>query len=151
MKIAHKLILGMLVPAIVVGLAGMYILAVGQDSMRSIIDDTSAAYVRAIMSEIDRVMHSRIIGWQAYTSGQDIQQVLDTENRLMEQRDDREDYIDRQDAEWRGTGMRHCLMMWQFWGYRSKVDVPSAQLCFSSVRLLGLLTRRQICASMVSS
>jgi hypothetical protein len=79
--------------------------------MRSIIDDTSAAYVRAIMSEIDRAMHSRIIGWQAYTSGQDIQQVLDTENRLMEQRDDREDYIDRQDAEWRGTGMRHCLMM----------------------------------------
>jgi hypothetical protein len=49
MKIAHKLILGMMVPAIIVGLVGMYILAVGQQSMRSIIDDTSAAYVRAIV------------------------------------------------------------------------------------------------------
>ena len=49
MKIAHKLIPGMMVPAIIVGLAGMYILAVGQASMRSVIDDTSAAYVRAII------------------------------------------------------------------------------------------------------
>ena len=103
MKIAHKLILGMMLPAVVVGLVGMYILAVGQESMRSTIDDTSAAYVRAIMSEIDRAMHSRIISWQAYTSGQDIQQVLENANRLMEQKTDRESYIDKRDAEWRAA------------------------------------------------
>jgi len=103
MKIAYKLILGMMIPAVIVGLAGMYILAVGQESMRAIIDDTSAAYVRAIMSEIDRAMHSRIVGWQAYTSGQDIQLVLENANRLMEQKSDRESYIDKRDAEWRAT------------------------------------------------
>ncbi|HBE93522.1 MAG TPA: hypothetical protein DDW55_13775, partial [Gammaproteobacteria bacterium] len=101
MKIAHKLILGMMVPASVVGLVGMYILAVGQESMRSTIDDTSAAYVRAIMSEIDRAMHARIISWRAYTSGQDIQQVLANANRSMEQKTDREGYIDKRDTEWR--------------------------------------------------
>jgi HAMP domain-containing protein len=71
--------------------------------MRSIINDTSAAYVRAIMSEIDRAMHSRIVSWQAYTSGQDIQQVLENANRIMEQNVDREDYIDNRDAEWRAA------------------------------------------------
>ena len=103
MKIAHKLILGMMLPAVVVGLVGMYILAVGQESMRSTIDDTSAAYVRAVMSEIDRAMHSRIISWQAYTSGQDIQQALANANRSMEQKTNRESYIDKRDAEWRAA------------------------------------------------
>lgn len=103
MKIAHKLILGMMVPAIVVGLVGMYILAIGQESMRAIIDDTSAAYVRAIMSEIDRAMHSRVVSWQAYTSDHDIQQILADKNRIMEQRVDREEFIDKKDAEWRAA------------------------------------------------
>lgn len=49
MKIVHKLIPGMMVPAIIVGLVGMYILAVVQASMRSVINDTSATCVRAII------------------------------------------------------------------------------------------------------
>ena len=103
MKLAHKLILGMLIPALVIGLVGMYVLNIGQASMRTVINDTSAAYVSAIMDEIDRAMHSRIIGWQAYANGQDIQEYLVDANRAFEDLGDPERIIDRRDASWRAT------------------------------------------------
>jgi len=101
MKLAHKLILGMLMPALVIGLAGMYVLHIGQTSMRSVINDTSAAYVSAIMAEIDRSMHSRIVGWKAYSSGQDIQEYLVDANRAIVDTGDPQSIIDSRDAEWR--------------------------------------------------
>jgi len=105
MKLAHKLILGMLMPALVIGIVGMYVLNIGQESMRAVINDTSAAYVSAIMDEIDRAMHARIIGWKAYASGQDIQEYLIDANRAIEDLGDTdgiaESIIDRRDADWR--------------------------------------------------
>ena len=103
MKLAHKLILGMLIPALVIGLVGMYVLNIGQASMRTVINDTSAAYVSAIMDEIDRAMHSRIIGWQAYANGQDIQEYLVDANRAFEDLGDPESIIDSRDASWRAV------------------------------------------------
>jgi signal transduction histidine kinase/DNA-binding response OmpR family regulator len=103
MKLAHKLILGMLIPALVIGLAGMYVLKIGQTSMRTAITDSSAAYVSAIMDEIDRAMHSRIIGWQAYANGQDIQEYLVDANRAFEDLGDPESIIDSRDASWRAA------------------------------------------------
>ena len=103
MKLAHKLILGMLIPALVIGLVGMYVLNIGQASMRTVINDTSAAYVSAIMDEIDRAMHSRIIGWQAYANGQDIQEYLVDANRAFEDLGDPESIIDSRDASWRAA------------------------------------------------
>ena len=103
MKLSHKLILGMLMPALVIGLAGMYVLNIGQASMRAVINDTSAAYVSAIMDEIDRAMHSRIIGWQAYASGQDIQEYLVDANRAMEDLGDPESIIGGRDTDWRAA------------------------------------------------
>ena len=101
MKLSHKLILGMLMPALVIGLAGVYVLNIGQASMRAVINDTSAAYVSAIMDEIDRAMHSRIIGWQAYASGQDIQEYLVDANRAMEDLGVPQNIIDDRDTDWR--------------------------------------------------
>jgi len=101
MKLAHKLILGMLMPAVVIGLVGMYVLNIGQSTMRTTINDTSAAYVTAVMDEIDRAMHSRIIGWQAYANGQDIQEYLVDANRAIEDLGDPEGIIDSRDAQWR--------------------------------------------------
>ena len=103
MKLAHKLILGMLIPALVIGLVGMYVLNIGQASMRTVINDTSAAYVSAVMDEIDRAMHSRIIGWQAYANGQDIQEYLVDANRAFEDLGDPESIIDSRDASWRAA------------------------------------------------
>ncbi|MGB5179443.1 MAG: response regulator [Gammaproteobacteria bacterium] len=107
MKLAHKLILGMLMPALVIGLVGIYVLNIGQASMRAVINDTSAAYVSAIMDEIDRAMHARIIGWQAYASGQDIQEYLVDANRATEDLGDSEgksdEIIDSRDADWRAA------------------------------------------------
>ncbi|MEN8205807.1 MAG: response regulator [Pseudomonadota bacterium] len=103
MKLAHKLILGMMMPALVIGLVGMYMLNLGQASMRTVINDTSAAYVSAIMAEIDRAMHSRIIGWQAYANGQDIQEYLVDENRAMGDLEDPEDIIKDRDTKWRAA------------------------------------------------
>ncbi len=103
MKLSHKLILGMLVPALVIGVVGTYVLNIGQTSMRSVINDTSAAYVSAVMAEIDRTMHSRIVGWQAYSSGQDIRDFLIGANDRMADRPDPEALIAERDAEWRAT------------------------------------------------
>ena len=103
MKLAHKLILGMLMPALVIGLVGMYVLNIGQASMRAVINDTSAAYVGAVMDEIDRAMHSRIIGWRAYANGQDIQEYLVDANRAMEDLGEPESIIDTRDTGWRAA------------------------------------------------
>ena len=103
MKLSHKLILGMLVPALVVGLVGTYVLNIGQASMRNVINDTSAAYVSAIMAEIDRTMHSRIVGWQAYSSGQDIRDFLIGANDRMADHPDPEALIAERNEEWRAT------------------------------------------------
>ncbi|MCG6899300.1 MAG: response regulator [Gammaproteobacteria bacterium] len=103
MKLAHKLILGMLMPAIVIGLVGMYVLNIWQDSMRTVINDTSAAYVSAIMAEIDRSMQSRIVGWKAYASGQDIQDYLIDANRAIIDLGDPQSLIDSRDADWRAA------------------------------------------------
>jgi len=103
MKLAHKLILGMLMPALVIGLVGMYVLNIGQASMRAVINDTSAAYVSAIMNEIDRAMHSRIIGWQAYASGQDIQEYLVDANRAIVDLGDTENLLVTRDSDWRAA------------------------------------------------
>ena len=113
MKLSHKLILGMLVPALVVGLVGMYVLNIGQASMRNVINDTSAAYVSAIMAEIDRTMHSRIVGWQAYSSGQDIRDFLIGANDRMAGHHAPETLIAERDAEWRAadSGKPNALMM----------------------------------------
>ena len=113
MKLAPKLILGMLLPALVISLVGMYVLNIGQTSMRAVINDTSAAYVAAIMDEIDRAMHARIIGWQAYASGQDIQEYLVDANRAIEDLGDTESIIDSRDANWRAAaaaGKKTILM-----------------------------------------
>jgi signal transduction histidine kinase/CheY-like chemotaxis protein len=112
MKLAHKLILGMLIPALVIGLVGMYVLNIGQASMRSVINDTSAAYVSAIMAEIDRAMHSRIVGWQAYSSGQDIRDFLIGANDRMAGHPDPQALISERDAQWLATpsGKQNALM-----------------------------------------
>ena len=112
MKLSHKLILGMLVPALVIGLVGMYVLNIGQASMRSGVNDASAAYVSAIMAEIDRTMHSRIVGWQAYSSGQDIRDFLIGANDRMAGHPDPETLIAERDVEWRATasGKTNALM-----------------------------------------
>ena len=112
MKLSHKLILGMLVPALVIGLVGMYVLNIGQASMRSGVNDASAAYVSAIMAEIDRTMHSRIVGWQAYSSGQDIRDFLIGANDRMAGHPDPETLIAERDADWRATaaGKTNALM-----------------------------------------
>jgi len=101
MKLAHKLILGMLVPALVIGLVGIYVLNIGQASMRKLINDTSTAYVSAIMAEIDRAMRSRIIGWQAYASGEDMQTFLTNANMLMDASADRDALIATREQRWR--------------------------------------------------
>ena len=103
MKLAHKLILGMLMPALVICIAGVYVLNIGRASMRTVINDTSAAYVSAIMAEIDRSMHSRIIGWEAYASGQDIQDYLVDANRGIEDLGDPQSIIATRDADWRAA------------------------------------------------
>jgi signal transduction histidine kinase/ActR/RegA family two-component response regulator len=77
----------------------------GQASMRTVINDTSAAYVRAIMAEIDRVMHARIIGWQAYASDREMQDFLLASNRMMENRPDPEGLVNKRDREWRDTAI----------------------------------------------
>jgi len=105
MKLAYKLILGMLMPALVIGVVGIYVLNIGQSSMRKVINDTSTAYVSAIMAEIDRAMYSRIISWQAYASGEEIRRHLKDSNQRMGENADRDILIAGREERWRNSAI----------------------------------------------
>ncbi len=102
MKIAYKLILWATVSAALTWtwVVGFYATSAGQDSLRQVIERTSAARASGVMDEIDRVMHTRIAEWIAYVRSPVARRVLRASNREFEHLEDREQYIDEQDREW---------------------------------------------------
>lgn len=105
MKLAHKLILGAVVPAGLLWGVGFYATAVAQRSLRESIEQSSATRAVAIMDEIDRAIYHRISDWMSYTRSDTLmRRVLHASNLEFAQLEDAQSYIDEQDRLWRAAG-----------------------------------------------
>lgn len=103
MKIAQKLILGMVAPAFLIALVSWYVSSVAQDRLRNLIDETTASFASAVMAEIDRAMLFRVSTWQAYGLTSAVQSFLKQANAEMAASENPLALIAQRDAAWRGT------------------------------------------------
>ena len=101
MKISHKLLLVIALPAILIWVVGFYAQVVGERSLRKSIERSSVARASAVMDEIDRVMHIHIAEWMAYVRSPLVQRTLAASNKQFRRMSDRQRYIDDQDRAWR--------------------------------------------------
>jgi hypothetical protein len=103
MKILHKLLLGMALPASLIWGVGLYATNASKQSLREAIERTSAASAGAVMDEIDRVMHNRITQWVSHVRSPLVQEALTASNLEFEQLPDAQRYLDEQDQAWRAA------------------------------------------------
>lgn len=101
MKIYKKLILIALAPAFFIWLVGMYAARISESSLRAAIERTTATQSRAVMDEIDYVVHTRIAEWIAYAQSQIVQDALVQSNQAYAEKGNPTDYIAEIDQEWR--------------------------------------------------
>lgn len=111
MKIAHKLILGMLLPACLIAIVSWYASTVAQERLRNLINETTVTYARAVMAEIDRAMLFRISTWQAYSITSAVQASLKQANSEMAALENAATIIDQRDTEWRQNNKQPTRFM----------------------------------------
>lgn len=96
----HQLVLASVLAAILIGLVGLYATTAGERSLRRAIERRSAAHAGAVISEIDRVMHTRITQWMAYSNRPLVRRTLESSNSQFDRLPDRQAYIDKVDSAW---------------------------------------------------
>jgi signal transduction histidine kinase/ActR/RegA family two-component response regulator len=113
MRIAYKLLLATVTPAVLISGVGWYAASVGRDSLRTAIVRTSTAHARSVMNEVDRTMHMQISAWKAYVLGEPVQQMLRESNREFARLPDRQAHIDQVDETWRATPKEASIPLMQ--------------------------------------
>jgi signal transduction histidine kinase/CheY-like chemotaxis protein len=103
MRILHKLLLAMVLPAILIWMVGWYATSVGQRSLREAIKATSVARAEALMDEIDRIVQVRAAEWQAYSRSELVQETLDSSNAVFEAMESPESIVKQRDELWRSN------------------------------------------------
>jgi signal transduction histidine kinase/ActR/RegA family two-component response regulator len=106
MRLVHKLLLVVALPTIMIWLVGFAAVDVGEESLREAIEQASAAQARAVMDEIDRVMHGRIAEWQAYVRSNLAQQTLIDSNAEFARMGDVKQLVDERDENWQANAQR---------------------------------------------
>jgi signal transduction histidine kinase/ActR/RegA family two-component response regulator len=100
MRIIYKLLLVVALPAAMIWVVGLAAIQVGEDSVRAAIEQSSDAQTRAVMDEIDQVMHARVAEWQAYSRSYLVQQTLAESNREFDALEDPRKAIEVRDDAW---------------------------------------------------
>jgi len=103
MKIAYKLLLATMTPAVLIAVVGWYATHIGEKSLRTSIVRTATANARAVMNEVDRTMQLRIAYWKAHVLTERVQDALRVSNRRFAQMKNRGTRIDEMDQTWRTT------------------------------------------------
>ena len=100
MKIGHKLILGFLIVAMLVGVVGYIAVNTSQMSLKKNIGELSAALAVETIDKIDRHIYSRIEEFQAYSKDLTLQRVVLDSNTEFRELDNIQVYITEKDKEW---------------------------------------------------
>ena len=100
MRILHKLLLAMVLPAILIWMVGWYATSVSQQSLREAIKATSVARAEALMDEIDRIVQVRAAEWQAYSRSELVQETLGNSNAIFAAMESPESIVKQRDELW---------------------------------------------------
>jgi hypothetical protein len=100
MRIIHKLILGFLVVALLVGLIGYISIEASQKTLQKTIGEDSTLLAVKMLEHIDRSIYNRIETVQEYCRDLIIQKVVAGSNKEFEKLDDIQACIDQKDCEW---------------------------------------------------
>jgi len=100
MRIIHKLILGFLVVALLVGLVGYISIEASQKTLQKTIGEDSTLLAVEMLEHIDRSIYNRIETVQEYCRDLIIQKVVAGSNKEFEKLDDIQACIDQKDCEW---------------------------------------------------
>ncbi|MFC1461980.1 HAMP domain-containing protein [Verrucomicrobiota bacterium] len=103
MTIYHKMILGSLVSATLVAAVGLIAIHETQNVLLDRIGEASASLTAETLDKIDRSIHNRIEIFQDYSRDPMLRQFLQEAGRQLEERTDREAYIQQQDRDWQSA------------------------------------------------
>ena len=101
MKLAYKLLLLTLVPALLIGALEHMIGRVAERSLRESLDARAGATALAVQDEIARALSTRAANWQAYGESNLVQQTLSTSNARLAELPDIESHLEEEDERWR--------------------------------------------------
>jgi signal transduction histidine kinase len=100
MRILYKLLLVVALPVAMIWGVGLAAIQVSEDSLRAAIEESAAAQTRAVMDEIDHVMHARVAEWQAYARSFLVQQTLVESNAEFDALVDPQQIIEERERSW---------------------------------------------------
>jgi len=102
-KLAHKLIVGVLLLMSLIWGVGLYAVAASRRALEDSIEQSSAVLAAAVMNEVDRAVHTAIDDWLIYSAGPLVRGTVKASNEEFEKLPDVRAYIDRHDADWRSA------------------------------------------------
>ena len=76
MKIIYRLLLLTMLPVCLIWGLGFYASRIGQQSLYQSISETTVARARAIIDELDHVMHHRISYWRTFSQSEEVQNAV---------------------------------------------------------------------------
>ncbi len=100
MRLLWKLLIVVALPAILIWAVGSYATTTSERNLRQAIQERSAAEARALMDEIDRLLHTRIANWRAYARSQLVQTTLRKSNEQFTAMADVDQYLQEEEAHW---------------------------------------------------
>ena len=100
MRLLWKLLIVVALPAILIWAVGSYATTTSERNLRQAIQERSAAEARALMDEIDRLLHTRIANWRAYARGQLVQTTLGKSNERFTAMPDVDRYLQEEETRW---------------------------------------------------
>jgi len=99
MKIGHKLTLGFLVVALLVGVVGYLAINASQKALQESIGESSVSLAVGVLDEIDRGIYNKIERFQSFQDPS-LQETIAKSNQEFEKLDDIQSYINEKDKEW---------------------------------------------------
>ncbi|MBT8486534.1 MAG: hypothetical protein KJO43_13215, partial [Phycisphaerae bacterium] len=101
MKLTHKLMLAMILPALLIWVVGIYAARVADRSLREAIETTAALRAQSVVDEVDRAVRNRAADWQAFVRTSQVRETLAAANRELAARDNPAGVVQDADDAWR--------------------------------------------------
>jgi CheY-like chemotaxis protein/putative methionine-R-sulfoxide reductase with GAF domain len=135
MRIAHKLIIGVLLLVVMIWAVGLYAVHVGKDHLREAIVKDSSLLASEMIESVDMAVSEVTLEWLTYTAGSDFQQALADSNAEFAARPNAQAYINEQDFKWRSQQAgRTTSLMEAILNHPQSQDLKRHVAAISSVR-----------------
>jgi signal transduction histidine kinase/CheY-like chemotaxis protein len=104
MRISLKLIIGYVLLASLISVAGYSAVRFSRNALQQSIGTSATAAASEVLDEIDKAIFARAQEWRVYSYSPLVQETLEVSNQRFARLDDLEGYLTRADREWTGTG-----------------------------------------------